>query len=286
MSGRAARLRPLAPSNVRSIRSTTMCLLTIHVQCVPGAPLVLAANREEYFQRPSAPPGIRGANPRILCGLDLRAGGTWLGVNEHGLVVAVTNRWGLPAPQGARQGAPSRGSLCLDLLRHRFAAEAIQHARTELDGGRYAGANYVCAERDSAYFVSNADLEVRKLEPGTHLLSNGPLDDRDDPRLALAQKLLGPEPFVDAADALARAGRMCRHVASGPGEVGIVARFVDRGTVSSTLVALTGDPAGSELWHADGPPDQVPFADYSATIRDLLARRAEATSRTNPDREA
>src|SRR5438105_13771126 len=101
-----------------------MCLLAIHFQVCDQAPLLIAANREEYYARPSLPPAIQPGTPRVLCGIDARAGGTWLGVNEHGLVVAVTNR-AKPSPPAA---ARSRGLLCRELLNFRRAGTAIEFA--------------------------------------------------------------------------------------------------------------------------------------------------------------
>ena len=69
-----------------------MCLLALYYQTIPGAPLAVAANREEFFDRPFLPPRVLGSRCRYLAGVDQRAGGTWLGVNQHGLLVAVTNR--------------------------------------------------------------------------------------------------------------------------------------------------------------------------------------------------
>src|SRR6185437_4709107 len=97
-----------------------MCLLAVFHRVLPGAPILLAANREESLVRPTALPELRFVAPRVLCGLDLVAHGTWLGVNQHGLVVAVTNR-PFPKPLGT---SPSRGQLCRRLLTLRSACDA------------------------------------------------------------------------------------------------------------------------------------------------------------------
>ena len=68
-----------------------MCLLAIQYQLVPEAPVLVAANREERYDRPSLPPAIQSGKPRVLCGVDEQAGGTWLGVNQNGMFVAVAN---------------------------------------------------------------------------------------------------------------------------------------------------------------------------------------------------
>ena len=69
-----------------------MCTILIAWRCLPGAPLVLAANRDEFIGRPAAAPGILVDHPRIAGGRDLLAGGTWMAVAADGRVAAVTNR--------------------------------------------------------------------------------------------------------------------------------------------------------------------------------------------------
>ncbi len=90
-----------------------MCVLAVFIDLWPGRPLVVAANRDEYLERPSAPP--QELEPGIVGGRDLRAGGTWLGANRHGLLVALTNR---RAPSRTPESY-SRGLLALEALRCR-----------------------------------------------------------------------------------------------------------------------------------------------------------------------
>ena len=105
-----------------------MCTLALYFKVFPGYPLVVAANRDEHYDRPSAPPSITGTDPTILAGTDLRAGGTWLGVNEYGLLVGILNRRQKPGsiPQDNYR---SRGLLCLELLRLRGVKDLDQVAR-------------------------------------------------------------------------------------------------------------------------------------------------------------
>jgi uncharacterized protein with NRDE domain len=90
-----------------------MCVLALMVGRDPAVPLVVAANRDEFRDRPASPPVE--IEPGIVAGRDLRAGGTWLGVNRHGLFVAVTNRR-VPA---RTEACVSRGLLALEALRCR-----------------------------------------------------------------------------------------------------------------------------------------------------------------------
>ena len=69
-----------------------MCLLAIQYQLVPTTPILIAMNRDELYDRPTAMPSIQSGKPRVLCAIDQQAGGTWCGVNQNGLFVAASNR--------------------------------------------------------------------------------------------------------------------------------------------------------------------------------------------------
>ena len=236
-----------------------MCLLAISFQNVADAPVCVAANREERYDRPALPPAVHQGRPRVLCGTDREAGGTWLGVNQHGLLVAVTNRAKSSVPPAPR----SRGRLCRELLECRSAAEAIERARSELATSRYAGANYLCVDAVRGAFVCAGEgLEVIDLDPGLHLVTNGDPDDPDDERQRLARRLFGAKPAGSARDFIASARRVCA-------DPGIVVREADRGTVSSDLVALADSGTGALYLHASGSPDERPYEDFSQLFRAL-----------------
>ncbi|MHC4416664.1 MAG: NRDE family protein [Planctomycetota bacterium] len=238
-----------------------MCLLAAHYRVVPEAPVVVAANREERFDRPASPPHLQPGHPGILCGVDQQAGGTWLGVNEHGLLVAATNRSKSSPPPAPR----SRGLLCRDLLGCHSAADAARRAIAALATGRYAGANYLCLDAAAATVVYGGDrLRAVELEPGLHLMTNGDMDDSADDRQNLARRLLESKPPSSARELIAASGRVCAHPE-------IVIRGPDRGTVSSQLVALTVDPQAAVYLHAPGPPGERSYDDHSASLRRLLA---------------
>ena len=112
--GRAASLPNrlgLRCTNHRSFEkeSCEMCLLAVQYRLVPESPILVAANREEYFDRSSLAPSIQSGKPRVLCGIDQKAGGTWLGVNQNGLFVGLCNR----ATTMPLFGQRSRGLLAL-----------------------------------------------------------------------------------------------------------------------------------------------------------------------------
>src|SRR5882724_3169822 len=101
-----------------------MCLLAIFYRMVDDAPLVVGANREEFYARPALPPQILDGPVRAVAGVDAQAGGTWLGVNENGLLVAVTNRHQSLVPAQPR----SRGLLARELLGCTSTKEAVDLA--------------------------------------------------------------------------------------------------------------------------------------------------------------
>jgi len=150
-----------------------MCLLVIAWQAHPRYRLIVAANRDEYHERAAAPLGRWAEPPGILAGRDLRAGGTWLGLDRARRFGVVTNFREL---QQARPGAPSRGSLI-----PRFLGGAADAAGFfgELQGAAdgYSGFNLLLAERQTLWYGSNrAQPFARSLPPGVYGLSNELLD--------------------------------------------------------------------------------------------------------------
>src|SRR5687768_14892620 len=101
-----------------------MCLLAVQYRLVPESPILVAANREEYYDRTSLSPSIQSGKPRVLCGIDQKAGGSWLGVNQGGLFIGICNRATVTPLFGQR----SRGLLALDLMRCSNARKALDKA--------------------------------------------------------------------------------------------------------------------------------------------------------------
>jgi uncharacterized protein with NRDE domain len=249
-----------------------MCTLAVFRNVTPRWPLVVAANRDEFYARPTAAPGPLDAPRGVVAGRDLEAGGTWLGLATAGrpFVAALLNR--READQPARPTAPgqrSRGLLCMDVLAAPDLDAAVQVARG-LDASDYAGFNLVLAEPGRALVIDNRrGLWTTELEEGLAVLTNLDVNDPRCPRLAGATRLfeealpglVAASDTREVADALApclgahqagnRDGRvdpfaqLCVHTGS-------------YGTRSSSVVVFTAD--GSAAWyHADGAPCQVAF---------------------------
>ena len=242
-----------------------MCLLALFFRAVKDAPLVVGANREEFYDRPGEPPHLLQGRCRALAGTDPRAGGTWLGVNEYGVLAAVTNRRKLDEPARPR----SRGLLVRDLLLNcPRAADAVELARRELESGQYAGCNVVIADRERAVVLHGGEwLSLWPLPPGLHVLANRAVNQEGDPRVGHALHWLGQRDYATSANCLAALAELCAQ----PGSAGppICLHGQDRGTVSSTLIALRPSLANSMYLHAQGPPDRTPYDDYSPLLHEL-----------------
>ena len=252
-------------------------------QVVTGAPLIVAANRDERLDRPAIPMTVlRPAEPRILGGQDLLAGGTWLAVNEHGVVAGLTNQ---PSADGRDPSKRSRGQLPLIFAVHRTAAEAVDAVRAELDPAAYNPCWMLVGDREALFAIGISGVgkpEIEQLAPGLHVLENAPLS----PRSAKAEFVSGlvaealagrdehdaaatvaaletvlrdhrpsvPEPRTDAT------GR------SWPPSLSAACVHADGyGTRSAMIVSVpAADRAGvPAVLVADGPPCQAPMQDMT-----------------------
>jgi uncharacterized protein with NRDE domain len=149
-----------------------MCLILLAVHKHPGYKVVLAANRDEYYERPSEPPHFWKDAPYLLGGRDLVAGGTWLGITTRGRIAAVTN---YRDPASVKANAPSRGSLVSGFLEGDLDASSYLEAlRREKD--RYNGFNLILGDRDRISWYSNRSDRVTPLPTGIYGLSNRLLD--------------------------------------------------------------------------------------------------------------
>ncbi len=154
-----------------------MCLLICAWQCHENYTITLAANRDERYDRPAQPFAVlRERSPRTLGGRDLVAGGTWLAVNEHGVVVGLTNT---PSPEGPDPSKRSRGEIPLLLSAFNSARKGIEAFVDQAEHGAYNAARLLVADRDHLFYLELSDSDpprVRELSPGLHVLENAPLD--------------------------------------------------------------------------------------------------------------
>lgn len=144
-----------------------MCLIALAWQIVPGWPLLLAANRDELHERPSAPLDRWEDAPHILGGRDLRGGGTWLGVSEAGRFAAVTN---VREPRAPVPGLKSRGELARRILQGEDIPplEELPH---------FGACNLLSLiDGQMRYHSNRPQATMQMLPPGIYGLSNGRLD--------------------------------------------------------------------------------------------------------------
>jgi len=215
----------------------------------PRYPLVIAANRDESRVRPSTGPHLWPGSPAIWAGEDDVAGGTWLGVNTTGLVAAITNRVGGPVDRAL----PSRGQLCLAVLRQPGLPAARATIEADLAVRGYNPFNLLVSTVDEGW-VTTWRGTSRALSRGAHVVTNhGDLDNSSDPAVPRALEAIGQLGVADQElDPLLHAlGQLC----SDTREPNPICRPEgDRGTVSSSLIALDTNGAIAAYWHADGPP--------------------------------
>ncbi len=245
-----------------------MCVLAILYKKARNTPVLVAANREEAFDRPTQPPKIQSGTPRVVCGIDKKCGGTWLGINQHGLFVTVTNRRKTIVPIDPR----SRGLLCRELLGQKTAKEAAEYAATELATGGYDGANYVCADAEYGAVVYGGDeIETVELTPGLHLLTDGNLNDPHDVRQEFILRMLTLHTLDSSVTFLAAASRAFSRKPDAEGRRGVVLTGDEFGTVSSILLSLPPRIQHAVLQHAPGPPSDRAYDDLSALLRQVLS---------------
>ena len=149
-----------------------MCIAFFVYRVVPELPLILAANRDELYRRPTRAMDFWEDRPRLLAGRDLEAGGTWLGLHRNGRLAFVTN---YREPGQAKAGAPSRGGLVVDFLESPGPVEAFIE-RLKRDAPSYNGFNLVFGTPDRLFHFSNRGQDLLRLEPGYYGLSNGLLN--------------------------------------------------------------------------------------------------------------
>lgn len=148
-----------------------MCLLIIALEQHPEFPVIITANRDEFFNRP-AKPMYKWEDENIIAGQDLTAGGTWLGINQNGHIAALTN---YRDPSLIKENAPSRGQLPLEFLTSN--ENAIDYlTRINGKGNAFNGFNLLISDESGFYHFSNVTHKISGLEPGIHGLSNHLMD--------------------------------------------------------------------------------------------------------------
>ncbi|WP_339784312.1 MAG: NRDE family protein [Imperialibacter sp.] len=149
-----------------------MCLITFAWKHHPNYQLILVANRDEFYERPTAPLGYWNDNPDILGGRDLKEGGTWMGMHRSGRMTAITNHRDLT---NIKASAPSRGNLTKDFLAGSQSSPSFyEGVKGQLD--LFNGFNLLTLENNELYYFNNIQKELLQVKPGIYGLSNAFLD--------------------------------------------------------------------------------------------------------------
>jgi Transport and Golgi organisation 2 len=257
-----------------------MCTLILYYKLLKDYPIVVAANRDEQYSRKARGPDVIHQHPRVYAGIDEQAGGTWLGVNEFGLMVGVLNRH---SPQPQDPARRSRGLLCRDLLCQKDAKAARNVLIAEGRARLYNSFYFVWADAEHAYVASNeGDITMRDLAPGRYLLTNSSLIDLSRLTPAgIGDFLSDPTPAsLDALfatfQAVCQSHQEVERIVDAPNEhrgnrAICVHTSEQYGTVSSSLLAIGVEWSTSRYLHAEGPPCLTPYGDFSALLTDWHA---------------
>src|SRR5947208_7549870 len=178
-----------------------MCTLVILRRPEHEWPVIIGANRDEMIDRAAKPPGRHWPDrAEVVAGLDLLAGGSWLGVNDWGVAAAILNRHGSLGPAADLR---SRGELVLEALDHADAVAAAA-ALSHLDPAAYRTFNLIVADNRDGFWLRHdgtGRIEAHPLGDRLSLIAAGEIDEMNTPRLALAQPRFqaapAPEPDRD-----------------------------------------------------------------------------------------
>lgn len=218
-----------------------MCIIALAWKLRPDLPLVVAANRDEYFARPTRPAHAWEDAPHVVGGRDLRAGGSWLAVAQGGRFAAVTN-----IRYAQVESGPSRGALVADFIKGDDAPLAFLE-RVALRAREYAGFHLILSDGATLAHFSNADAQPSLIEPGVFGISNA-APGVEWPKVAIARDVVAS--VVRTNDAATIADELLTFLSTPRGvnvEEEIFVSFPERGygTRSSTVVIV--DAAGGVL---------------------------------------
>ena len=248
-----------------------MCTLVILRRPGHDWPVLIAANRDESAERPWRPPARHWPDrPDVIAGMDELAGGTWLGLNDHGVVAGVLNR---PDSLGPDPRLRSRGELVLEALDHADAVAAAG-ALADIDGRSWRSFNLVIADNRDAYWLRGHGAErdgriaLREIGEGLSMVTAHDLNDeagsaRTGLYLPLFRDAPAPDPETgDWSSWIELLAARESLPGTGPGEAMTVVTDASFGTLSGSLIALAApqvDGGRAIFLFADGRPGEVPY---------------------------
>jgi uncharacterized protein with NRDE domain len=162
-----------------------MCLILFAYKTHSRYQLIFAANRDEFYDRPTRPARFWNSSPDLLAGKDLKGGGTWMGITREGRFAAITN---FREPENIVKKAPSRGFLVRDFLKGDSSPENYLKMIRKIGNG-FNGFNLLVGNHDKIYYYSNRQNKILEIPPGIHGLSNHLLN-TDWPKVKKGKHLL------------------------------------------------------------------------------------------------
>ncbi|MFW6049645.1 MAG: NRDE family protein [Myxococcota bacterium] len=263
-----------------------MCTIVVIHRLHPELGTVVAANRDEFYGRPARAPAVVREAPRVVAGVDLEKGGTWMGATGDGAFVALTNQrtW-----LGADPALRSRGEITMGMLAQ-GGAEAMHRWLTAFDASAYNAFNVIFGDAERVYVAygrpDRSAVEVRPLGAGVHVLVNDRMGSPEFPKADRARALVEPHvraPWEGLRAALAR--MLADHRTPAPEALpdppagadwpkALLARLQAicthteaYGTRSAAILALAPERVAHYL-HAEGPPCTAPFEAVTPLFRD------------------
>jgi uncharacterized protein with NRDE domain len=256
---------------------STMCTVIVHRRTGHDWPLILAANRDEMIDRPwQAPARHWPDRPETTAGQDTLAGGTWIGINDWGVVAAILNGHGALGPA---EGYRSRGELPLEVLEHADAAAAAE-ALQDVNPNAYRPFNLVIADNRDAFCISvsatdwGARAETKQLAGGVSMVTARGVNDDRSPRtrsyLPQFQRAAVPDPETgDWRDWRALLASRVHDAAEGADGAMTIVTERGFGTVCTSLIALpTIDHPEKrpKFKFAPGRPGETAFEDIEMGV--------------------
>lgn len=245
-----------------------MSIMAFQYKVATDSPILVAYNREERPDRPSQAPRIQSGCPRIICGIDRKAGGTWFGINQHGMFACAMNRTRRDSSYSPR----SRGLLCREMLNFRNPKEASEMAAKELETGNYAPVNFICADANQAFVVyGTSEPKMEEIQPGLHLFTSGKMDDYNDERQEFVRRQLTLQRLDSSVTFLAVASKTFAKKPDAYGRRGIILVDGEVQTVSGLLLSLPYKGHGAVLQCTPTSPSDSKYEDVSALLRQVLS---------------
>lgn len=239
-----------------------MCTLVVLRRPGHAWPLLLAANRDELATRPARPPARHWPDrAEVVAGLDLSGGGSWLGLNDHGLVAAVLNR---PGSLGPAPGKRSRGELVLEALDHAEAATAAE-ALAALEPEAYRPFNLVLADAEACFWLRHdgrGPIRRQLVPQGLSMLAAHDLNDPASARIRCYRPLFAqttpPEPAAGDWSGWQLLLGSRASLTGEPRDAMCIETDGPYGTLSSSLIGLPAGPRARPVWlFADGRPGEA-----------------------------